>query len=444
MGSIKWGLVALLLVLGISMLFAGGSQEGAKGPVTVTFMVQESDLPKDFIDSFNADNPNINLVRVDRNFEKWMADAMAGIAADMLQMNGSEVPYFALRGLILEMTDYIEKSPLFEWDDIDPLGNQHWQFDGKEFGKGAWYGLTKDYNNIGCITYNTEMFAKAGLAKLSTTQPITYQDDLYNMAKKLTQKEASGNVIVFGIEFDGRWAALWASDMAYAEGTNFWADDISSKMNNDPKMRNIWKYWLRYKVEDIASNIRNPAAGWAGAMFQSDRAAMVQLGYWFGAQLMANEGYETKYAWAPTPILRKGSKRYTNTLGATGTAIYSKTKYPDAAFKVFEWYNAGDYGLERAKTGWGIPPLFSLRQYLPKNNEYNTSRLEIAFDDAKYFVPWMGALTPFALPRSLFQGPWNTHVDALVKGDTNYDTFIDRFYSDLDEILEAGREELGM
>jgi len=443
MKLLKFGLAIMLLLVCSSVLFAGGEQE-KKGPVTVTFMVHEADLPKDFVDSFNKENPQINLVRVETNWEKWMADAMAGTAADMMQVNGNQTAYFTHRDLWLDMTDMLEKSDKFKWDDIDPLGNIHYQYDGTVYGKGPWYGLTKDYNNIGAITYNREMFKAAGLADLSTTQRLTYQNEYYDLAKKLTQKDASGQVKIFGTEFAGNWACYWASDMAYAEGTSFWTDEKASKMSNDSKMRDIWKYWAKFKVDDIASNVRNPASGWTGAMFQSDRVAMVQLGYWFGAQMMSNEGYNEKYGWAPTPILRKGSKPYTNTLGATGTVIYSKTKYPQAAFKVFEWYNAGAYGLERAKTGWGIPPIYSLHKYLPKNNKFNKDRLDVALEDAKYFVPYLGGLTPFANPGTLFGGAWNAYIDELVEGKINSDAFVDKFYADIDKTLAAGKEELGM
>ena len=444
MRLLKWGVVALLLVVGATTLFAGGGQERARGPVTVTFMVHEADLPKEFVDSFNAANPDINLVRVETNWEKWMADALAGTAADMMQVNGYEIAYFVHRDLLYDMTDMMRGSNAFAMDDIDPLGNLHYQYDRREFGKGSWYGLTKDYNNIGAITYNLEMFRKAGIAPLSTTQPIAYQDEFYNLSKKLTQKDSAGNVIVFGTEIAGNWAAFLASDMAYAAGTNFWADDKASVVNNDPRMRDIWKYWARFKVEDISSNSRNPASGWTGAMFQSDRAAIVQLGYWYGAQLSANENYNETYGWAPTPVLRPGARRYANTLGATGTALYSRSKVPNEAFRVFEWYNIGEYGIHRAKTGWGIPPFFSLRQYLPQDNKFNKDRLEIALEDSKYFVPYMGGLTPFAHPRSLHQNAWNAYIDQLVDGRINYDTFVDRFNADIAEALKAGKEELGM
>ena len=442
MKLLKTGLFAVLLLLAALVLFAGGGQE-AKGPVTLTFMVQAADLPEEFIAKWNAANPDVNLVRVEQNWEKWVADAMVGTAPDLRQVGlGSDTPYYARRGLFLDITDRLKNSKMVKMDDIDPLGNASYRWDGTESGKGAWYGLTKDYSNIGCITYNVEMFKKAGLAKLSETDPITYQDDLYNLGKKLTVKDSSGNVIIWGYEVGSDWVEFFASDMAYGAGTNFYSDKLMSKMNEDPKMRDIWKYWTRFFVEDICSNIRNPAAGWTGAAFQSDRAAIVQLGYWFGAQMQSNPGYVEKYAWAPTPILRKGAKRYANTLGATGTSIYSKTKYPDQAFRVFEWYTYGEYGIDRAKTGWGIPAVFSLRKYLPADNKFNISRRDIAFEDAKYFMPWMAS--SLIKGQEPWAGAWNSSIDDLVLGKINADTFIDRFYAYLNKELQAGKQELGL
>ncbi len=442
MKSVRVSLVTLLLLFAAVLLFAGGGQE-QKGPVTLSFMVQPADLTPEWVEKFSAANPDIKLVRVEANWEKWMADAMAGIAPDLAQIDyGSDVPYFARRGLLLDMTERLKKSKLIGFDDIDTLGNAHWQFDGTDFGKGAWYGLSKDYSNIGCLTYNVEMFKKAGLPMLSPSQPIAYQDELFEMARKLTVKDANGNVVVWGYEFQPDWVQFYASDMAYAEGTFFYTDQTRGKMSPDPKMRNLWKYWTRFPVNDISSNVRNPTAGWAGAAFQSDRVAMVQLGYWFGAQLMENPDYATKYSWAPTPILRKGAKRVTNTLGATGTAIYAKTKYPDQAFRVFEWYTAGDYAVERTKTGWGIPPLLSMRKYLPVGDPYNKLRADIAFDDAKYFVPWMASTLVKSV--SLFGSAWAGNIDDLVQGKINEDTFIDRFYAVLDKELAVGKAELGM
>jgi multiple sugar transport system substrate-binding protein len=426
-------LVLALLLLAVGVVF------GQKK--TVTFMCIETDLPKDFVDKFNAANPDINLVRTEEDWTKWTADAMAGSASDLIRMGtGTDTAYYVKRGLLYDMTKMMQASKIVRMDDVDKAGNSAYQFDGKDFGKGSWYGLSKDYNNVGCVTYNKEMFKAAGIAFPSETKPITYYDEFYNLAKKLTKKDSSGKVTVWGVEFPNSWLQFLISDMATAQGISFYADKEKSVLNSDPKMKELWKYWTRFPVEDISSNSRNPNSGWAGTAFQSDRSAIVQLGYWYGAQLQSNKGYETKYGWAPTPIVRAGAKRAANTLGATGIVMFSKTKVPKEAFRVWEWYMGGEYGLERARTGWGIPPLLSLRKYLPEDNAYNKSRKAVAFDDAKYFVAWQAS--PYVT-----WAPWNTaygkHIDDLVKGSITADKFVDLMFADVNIDLKAGREELG-
>lgn len=435
MRALKTGLVLALLLLAV--LGAFGQKK-----TTVRFLIVEADLPKAFVDKFMAQNPDINLVREEEDWTKWMADAIAGNAADLQRMgSGTDIAYYHKRGLLFDMTSLMKSSKLIKMSDIDMLGCSTYQYDGKDFGKGSWYGLPKDYNNIGCLTYNKELFKAAGVAPLSETVPITYNDELYTLGKKLTKKDSAGKVQVWGFEYHSTaWQPFIVSDMATAQGLSIYADASRSKMNNDPKVRDLWKYFARFTQEDIASNVRNPNTAWAGAAFQSDRAAITQLGYWFGAQLMSNKGYDTKYGWAPTPILKKGSPRVTNTLGATGVTMYAKTKVAKEAFRVFEWYMAGDYGIERAKTGWGIPPLKSLQGMLPVDNAYNKSRKVIAMEDGKYYKPWQ--FSPY-VTWDKYMAPWSANVDDMVKGSISMDQFIDKFYAGLDDMFQTAKEEVG-
>ena len=289
---------ALLLLVGVGVF-------GQKK--TVTFMCIEADLPKAFVDKFNAANPDINLVRVEEDWTKWTADAMAGSASDLIRMGiGSDTAYYSKRGLLYDMSSMLKTSKIVKYDDIDKAANSSYQFDGKEFGKGAWYGLVKDFNNIGALTYNKEMFKAAGIAPMSETKPITYYNDLFNLAKKLTKKDSSGKVTVWGYDVNSTWVQFLVTDMATASNLSFYGDAKRSVLNNDPKMRELWKYFPQFPVADIASNIRNPNSGWEGSAFQSDRIAIAQLGYWYGAQLQTNAGYNEKYGWAPTPIMKAG------------------------------------------------------------------------------------------------------------------------------------------
>ncbi len=430
-----------LLLVTVASLLALAGCGGPKGPVTVKFMSSDADLPAAWVETFNKENTDkITIVRTEPDWAKTIAEAAAGNASDLLNMGqGTDIAYYQPRGILKDLTPYFKKSKVIKMDDIDLLGNREYQFDGKEFGKGAWYGLSKDYNNIGAITYNKEMFAKAGLPMLSETDPITY-DELYEMAKKLTVKDKSGKVTTWGYDLGSGWWNFLASDMAAMNDVSFYTDSTKSVMNNDPKMREIWKYWARWFVEGIIPNVLNPAPSWAGANFQSDRVAMVQLGYWYGAQLRTNPGFEQKYGWAPTPTLVKGGKRVTDTLGATGVVMYAKTKVPDQAFKVFEWYMGGAYGQERAKTGWGIPPLKSLVPLLPEENSFDKARKTIALDDAQYFQPWQA--TPW-IASGGWTAAWADHIEALTKGQITYDQFVDQYLESMNKLIADGKAQLG-
>jgi multiple sugar transport system substrate-binding protein len=434
-------LMRTLLLVTVASLLALAGCGGPKGPVTVKFMSSDADLPAAWVEMFNKENTDqITIVRTEPDWAKTIAEAAAGNASDLLNMGqGTDIAYYQPRGILKDLTAYFKKSKVIKMDDIDLLGNREYQYDGKEFGKGAWYGLSKDYNNIGAITYNKEMFAAAGLPMLSETEPITY-DELYELAKKLTRKDKSGKVTTWGYDLGGGWWNFLASDMAAMQGLSFYTDATKSVMNNDPAMRDIWKYWARWFVEGLIPNVLNPAPSWAGANFQSDRSAIVQLGYWYGAQLRTNPGFEAKYGWAPTPTVVKGGVRVTDTLGATGVVMYAKTKVPDQAFKVFEWYMGGAYGQERAKTGWGIPPLKSLIPLLPEENSFDKARKAIALDDAKYFQPWQA--TPW-ISSSGWTGAWNGPVESLTKGQITMDQAIDQYLESMNKLIADGKAQLG-
>ena len=436
--AIRVILFLVITAMLLSVPIAGFAQKGA----TVKFMSSAADLPDDWVVKYNKENTDgITIVRTELDYTKFVAEAMAGNASDLINMGqGSDVAYYAPRGLLLPITKQLAKSKVLKMSDIDMLGNMNYQFDVKsmQFGKGEWYGLTKDYNNVTAITYNREMFKAAGIADLSETVPITYEQ-VYQIVKKLTKKDASGKPLIWGTE-----PAFWlycASDMATASKLSFFSDKDKTKMNNDPKMRDIWKYWARFSVEDLAPNVKNPAPGWAGSDFQSDRVALVQLGYWFGAQMRSSPGVSEKYGWAPAPIAFKGAPRVTNTLGATGVVFYAKTKVIDAAFKVFEWYMGGGYGQERARTGWGIPPLKSLAPLLPEGDKFDKSRKVIALDDAKYFQPWQTC--PW-IPADIWTKSWTGPLEKVVRGEINADQFVDQFYSNMNKAIADGRAELGL
>jgi multiple sugar transport system substrate-binding protein len=421
-------LLVLCLLIALTMsVWAGGDQEEA-GPVSLRVMSPASDFTDAWIEAWNSANPDITLVREDQDQTKWIADYIAGSSPDIINLgSGAEIPYFAKRGMLLDLTDYFEASDKLNGD-IDEEGSGAYKFEG------SWYGLPKDYNNVTAITYNKDIFDRAGLAYPSATEPMTY-DEFYDMSAKLSMVDDT----IIGTEVHGSWFLFIASDMAYMLGKTLHNAD-QTMMNNDPAVRDIWKYFLRLRKEGISSNNENPLSGWAGSAFQAGSIGMVQLGYWYGASCAAVEGYEDMYGWAPAPVMEKGGMRVTNSLGATGFIISAQTKYPDQAFKVFEWYMADEPGVERAETGWGIPPLKSLQPLLPVDNEFNRTRKAIALEEVKYMKP---PQTSWYARNSVYAGNWAEAQRAYLDDEVTIDGAIDMFFATMNEALALGKEEIG-
>jgi multiple sugar transport system substrate-binding protein len=421
-------IVFILVACLCSALWAGGSEDTPEGPVTLRIMSPASDFTDEWIESWNSANPDIQLVREDLDQAKWIADYLSDSSADIINFGvGAEIPYFAKRGMLYDLTDYFDNSALFK-DDIDVGGSGAYLFED------SWYGLPKDYNNVTAITYNRELFDRAGLAYPSATEPMTY-DEFEALAAELTELDDS----IFGTEVHGFWFLFMASDMAYMIDKTLHTDN-QTKMNEDPEVRDIWKTFLRWRKEGISSNIENPISGWAGSAFQTGNIGMVQLGYWYGASCASVEGYNEMYGWAPAPIMEEGGKRVTNSLGATGFIVSSQTKYPDQVFEVFEWYMAGAPGKERAETGWGIPPLESLQTLLPYDNDFNIVRKDIALEEVQYMMP---PQVSWYARTGVYQSNWKEVENAYLNGEVTEDEAIDLFYEKMNEALAYGKEEVG-
>jgi len=138
-------------------------------------------------------------------------------------------------------------------------------------------------------------------------------------------------------------------------------------------------------------------------------------------------------------VWEHGGTRVTNNLGVTGIVMYSGSDHAEEAFEVFEWYIGGEAARRRASSGWGIPPLKSLQSEVPRSDDYDRSRLEIALEDAEYFRPSQSS--PF-MTSTMWEGVWTSNIDPLVQGQITEDQFVDELFADINELLESGRAEI--
>jgi multiple sugar transport system substrate-binding protein len=119
---------------------------------------------------------------------------------------------------------------------------------------------------------------------------------------------------------------------------------------------------------------------------------MAQQGYWFAGVVAGSEDAPNWARLTTAPVL--GDTRFSPTTGATGHYISAYSKNPDAAWAFLEYYTAGQPAIDRAKSGWGLPAVDSLREFLPQDEVYQKLALETqtkeeAFAGVLQFSPFV-------------------------------------------------------
>jgi multiple sugar transport system substrate-binding protein len=125
---------------------------------------------------------------------------------------------------------------------------------------------------------------------------------------------------------------------------------------------------------------------------------------------------------------------------ATGMVMISQTQNPNAAWKVFEWYNAGQPSIDRAGSGWGVPALKSQFELMPKESPYQQQvqkvlASEIAVSD-KYlqFNPFLG--------EASFVDAWNRNLDQALRDEITFDECLANVESEVNTLIQEGIDRL--
>lgn len=117
---------------------------------------------------FMAANPdikiNVRTVQFDDMVNDLARAVAAGDAPDVTYIDNPEVALFASRGLLLDLTPYLENSEVVKVDEIfpGPLASVTYE--------GGIYGLPRGANTI-ALYYNADMYRAAGLDPTTRPRP---------------------------------------------------------------------------------------------------------------------------------------------------------------------------------------------------------------------------------------------------------------------------------
>ncbi|WP_410813338.1 ABC transporter substrate-binding protein [Micromonospora sp. 067-2] len=324
------------------------------------------------------------------DFTRLSAMIAGGNPPDVVKGLGTtDTPYLAARRLAHPLDDYLAKSSLIKADDLLPVQDL-WRFDGARQGAGPRYGLVKDYSQDSMHWVNSALYGSAGVRAPSDTEPTSY-DELLETARRLTRSK-SGQTSVYGLGGYNDIGMGYLSQQIATFGGSFFNDAGDAVDFSTPEGQRILQWWLDVVAAKVSYNPVNPAPdGWDASVYQAGRIATYMSGYWFQGMIAENKGVLASSKLVAAPVF--GSKRVSPTAAAVGHWIPAKSRNKDAAWAYLEWYNGGQPAKDRAGSGWGLPALKSMQQYLPRG----TAQYQQSYDAEQRELPYFGVVpwTPY-------------------------------------------------
>jgi multiple sugar transport system substrate-binding protein len=409
-------------------------------PVTVVLMGKE--LSKADVESFESDHPNIKIELLEVDAARFQAMMAAGQPPDIWRTQGPLVPQWAARGQLLNLDKYFNSSDLIHPADLT-AANSYYRYKNGRIGVGPRYGMVKDWSPDETVWINTDLFRRTGIEVPGPTDKWTY-DDLWEIALKLKKKNPSVKWIL-DIADSYHWIDRHVMVQLASIGKSLYPKDFSRiNINNNPAALEAFHYSFRYSQRKLDLGPENPSPdGWSGPAFvaPTGKVAMTQYGYWFLGMHTGNAKASKRSRMLAAPDW-KGGKHLDPTITATGWVISSRTKNPDAAWAVFEWYMGGKPARERAGIGWGVPAQLSLFDRLPEKTLVQRNAKKTLLHElpaSKFVLQYNRNLVGLADNTAVASAYLKYLADAA-KGKISFKDFMKRVEADTNRAIEVGRQ----
>lgn len=272
-------------------------------------------------EEYMAANPHITINLRTVQFPDMVNDLARAIATgsapDITYIDNPEVALFASRGMLLDLSPYIEASDIVNAEDIfpGPLASVTYE--------GGIYGIPRGANTI-ALFYNADMFVEAGL---DPDAPPQTWDELYEAAKTLTRPEDN----VYGLAFsansneEGTFQFLPWVQMAGGDYDNLTTEGAERALT-------MWKAFID---EGLASRDTLIRGQWdSTGTFNAGSAAMSISGPWEIPRMSEEADFDWRVALLPAPD--ENAER-ASALGEGDNVILSNTDQPEEAFAFLEF-----------------------------------------------------------------------------------------------------------
>lgn len=422
-------LVMCLLCLPLLVTHAQDQEE-----VTIVFMINQNEFSEAELAAFEAEHPGIKVERIPEDYTRLQAMFAAGNPPDLIRVWESMVPQLVANNLLYDLTEIIEQTDAFSEDNLADAAEGFVLND-------RTYGIPKDWSPM-FLYVNNNAFEAAGIEVPSANDALTY-DEIAELASQLTQMEGD-RVLQVGFAYDNVGIDRDLQRVSKERGEELFADDFSSI--NLTENQAVMTY-LRF-LYDLSENREtfsalNPSVSWWGQDFIDGRVAMVPTGFWFQGFIgSAQDAAISQEDVTILPLPSLSGNRLNPLGGTVGTVISADTKNFDAAYELFEFYNAGLPAENRASGGWGVPTLNSLMSMMPSETSIQQQavamlEVEIGFATDRYDI------NPFISGDSI-NTILNSAFDRALNGELSFEEAIRLAEEEINLVIEDGMFAAGM
>src|SRR2546423_1245513 len=381
-----------VLVMLVGAACSGGAGGGGGGSNTITLAAvdnpQMADLKKlvgDFQSAHSDIKVNIVTLPEDQLRQQVTQDVAANSGRyDLFTIGTYEVPLWAKKGWIENLSPFIAKDANYAPDDIIPGIKTALSYNSNLY-------AVPFYGESSMLMYRKDMLAKAGVTM--PDHPTWAQ--VADAAIKVKQSTGTDGICLRGLP--GWGEQLAPLDTVVNTFGGRWFDQSWNATLNTP----AWHDALSFYV-NLVKQAGEPAPGSAGfteclTAYNSGKVAM-----WYDATVGASNftgdaATNSGYAYAPTKV-----KDWSGWLWAWSLGMPSSSHKKDAAWTFADWATSKDYiKLVGQKLGWAhVPPgtrtsTYALPEYQQAAGGFATVTMEsIAHADVTHAtvdpVPYIG------------------------------------------------------
>ncbi len=409
---------------------AAQSSPAASGSVTLTLFGGNglSDREIDFwkeniIAPYEKENPNIKINFVNADTRKLQVDLAGNLPPDVIDIETKNLPAFASRGAIADVTDRVKTSNVNQSDYSGP-DMQKVIFNGK------WYAIPWD-TAPAVIYYNKKLFDQAGVKY----PPSKWGTDgwdwtaFLDTAHKLTSGSGPSQIFGWG---PTNWWVYW-NPWAWANGGDF-TDRSGTKITiTDPPFREGWQFYANLILKEKVAPTPSQASIGVSQMFYTGKIAMMSSGSYFMVGLDKAMGTDWDIAAYPK------AKQLATRSPADCHCLAKNGKNQDEAWKMVLWLT-GPTGQKNYAKGGYTPVLKSVLQsdeYLKQNPHVHYEAItQPLIEGFTHHTP-----VPIIYPQvnDLFTTPMNN----VLRGSTTVEQVLKDLQPQiqklLDEVPEAWR-----